>query len=100
MVFDPGRLADPNNPCSGAGYGRFMHISWKDRRCDHVQDDMFSPGSFRDDEYGGEYGPYQLTRYAQALPNGDCRVYFAMSLWNPYQVALMRTTIPKAFVLG
>jgi hypothetical protein len=99
MAFDPGRLADPSNPCSGAGYGRFMHIAWNVRHCDHVQDDMFSPGSFRDNEFGGEYGPYQVTRYAHALENGDCRAYFAMSLWNPYQVALMRTTIPKGFVL-
>jgi hypothetical protein len=99
MVFDPGRLSDPNNPCSETGYGSFMHVSWKDRQCDHVQDDMFAPGAFRDDEYGGEYGPYQITRYTKALSNGNCELYFVLSTWNPYQVMLMRTAISKSFVV-
>jgi hypothetical protein len=47
MIFDSRALADPNDPCSGAGLGRFMHIpwnlSWNVRPCDHVQDDVLPP---------------------------------------------------------
>lgn len=92
MVFDPGVLADPSNPCSGAGYGRFMHIPWNVRRCDQVQDDMF--GGLRDNEWGGEYGPYQITRYATGDRNFS-QIWFTMSTWNPYQSMLMTATITK-----
>jgi len=91
MIFDPGTLADPNNPCSGAGYGRFMHVPWNVRRCDQVQDDLF--GSFRDNEWGGEYGPYQITRYASGSEGNYSQIWFTMSTWNPYQSMLMTTTI-------
>jgi hypothetical protein len=96
MVFDPGVLADPANPCSGAGYGRFMHIPWNVRVCDHVQDDMF--GSPRNDDWGGEYGPYQITRYATGDRDKWTRIYFTMSTWNPYQSMLMTALIPHGVV--
>jgi hypothetical protein len=92
MVFDPGVLADPSNPCSGAGYGRFMHIPWNVRHCDQVQDDMF--GGIRDNEWGGEYGPYQITRYATGDPSFS-QIWFTMSTWNPYQSMLMTAIITK-----
>ena len=96
MIFDPGALQDPNNLCSGVGYGRFMHVAWNRRKCDHVQDDMF--GSWRDDEWGGVYGPYQITRFTK--PNGEdsARIFFTMSTWNPYQSMLMTADIPRRFV--
>jgi len=28
MVFDPASLLNPNDPCSGVGYGLFMHMPW------------------------------------------------------------------------
>lgn len=93
MLFDPSFLEDPDNPCSGDGYGRFMHVPWNSRRCDHVQDDMF--GSSRDDEWGGEYGPYQIANYARA-GNGGAQIYFTMSSWNPYQAHLMTAFIDPA----
>jgi hypothetical protein len=93
MVFDPGRRANPNDPCSGAGYGSFMHIGWGDRVCDHVQDDMFSPGNFRDNDFGGEYGPYQITGYASGVAGRSSRIWFTMSTWNPYQSVLMTTEL-------
>ncbi len=93
MIFDPGVRADPNDPCSGAGYGRFMHIPWSQMVCDRVQDDMFTPGSFRDNDWGGEYGPYQITRYATGVAGQSSQIWFAMSTWNPYQVMLMTTEI-------
>jgi len=56
--------------------GRFMHIPWDVRICDHVQDDMFGP--LRDNEWGGEYGPYQITRYAIGHRGRWTRIYFTM----------------------
>jgi hypothetical protein len=98
MVFDPGFREQQNDPCSGLGYGRFMHISWSDRMCDHVQDDMFTPGSFRDHEYGGEYGPYQITQFTAGVEGEQTQIYFTLSTWNPYQVMLMATVITSDFV--
>lgn len=85
----PLRIFDP-----AAGYGKFMHLSWsRFGRVDHVQDDMFNPGQFRDDETGGEYGPYQIASYAEAAGDGVSRIYFAMSTWNPYQASLMTALV-------
>lgn len=68
------------------GYGKFMHISYKDKRVDNVQD------PWRPDEYGGEYGPYMIPRFFKKIPNG-ARIYFLMSTWNPYTVVLMRADL-------
>ena len=68
-------------------YGQFIHLPEKaepggvnlsDRGHEQIQ--------------GGAYGPYLIERYF----HGDaqrCTVYFAMSIWNPYQVVLMRADI-------
>jgi hypothetical protein len=98
MIFDPGFLQHANNPCSGDGNGRFMHIDWRVRVCDHVQDDMFDPNNFRDNENGGEYGPYQITRYTTGIQDQWTQIYFTMSTWNPYQSLLMTTLITSDFV--
>jgi hypothetical protein len=96
MLFDPGRRANPDNPCSGAGYGAFMHIPWNVRVCDHVQDDMW--GSNRDNDWAGEYGPYQIAHYATGEQGQYSMVYFTMSTWNPYQVMLMTARITQDMV--
>jgi hypothetical protein len=96
MLFDPFRLNDPNNLCSGAGYGKFMHIGWNERHCDQVQDDMF--GSWRDNEWGAEYGPYQIAPYATGTQSQLSVIYFTMSSWNPYQSMLMTATITQELV--
>jgi Domain of unknown function (DUF4185) len=98
MIFDP-TPAPGADPCSGAGYGKFMHAGYQPGlpHCDHVQDNMFPPFAFRDGEWGGEYGPYQITRYTgtqKEIP----QIWFTMSTWNPYQSMLMQTLIPKNFV--
>jgi hypothetical protein len=107
MIFDSSTRADPNDPCSGAGYGRFMHIpwnlKWNVRPCDHVQDDVLPPPSsnplppppypFRDNDWGGEYGPYQIARFATGEKGRSSRIWFTMSTWNPYQVMLMTALI-------
>ncbi len=77
LVFDP---AD--------GYGQFMHAPGRDS----VNDRMF--GCDRAGEYGGEYGPYQITRYTTGVTGMYTKVYFTLSSWNPYQVHLMSAVIP------
>jgi hypothetical protein len=78
IVFEPWR---------DNGYGHFMHISakFKDKR-----DALSDPK--REDEWGGEYGPYIMARYTSAT-DGGCRFYYTMSTWNPYQVVVMRTDL-------
>ena len=98
MVFDPGFQQVKGDECSGDGYGRFMHVSWKTRVCDHVQDDILPPGTIRDDDDGGEYGPYQITHYARGVKGQWTQIYFTMSTWNPYQVMLMTTIITQTMV--
>ena len=49
----------------------------------------------RDDEWGGEYGPYVISRFTTGA-NGKCRIYYTMSTWNPYQVVVMRTDLHLA----
>ena len=99
-LFDPAHLnkKDPSgdpDPCSGDGLGNFMHKPRdpRDPPCDHVQDDMFKPGSFRNDEYGDAYGPYQISNYARDAGSGGTQIYFTMSTWNPYQVMLMTSIL-------
>jgi hypothetical protein len=59
---------------------------------------MFGPGQFRDNEWGGEYGPYQITRYATGIDGQSTQIWFTMSTWNPYQSMLMTTQIPSDLV--
>jgi hypothetical protein len=75
---------DPEN-----GYGKFMHVSWKDRKADSVHD------PWRPDEYGGEYGPYMIPKFFKKTPKGAI-LYYVMSTWNPYNVVLMRTDLEWA----
>lgn len=77
LVFDP-----------GDGYGRFMHQPGRDT----VNDRMF--GADRSGEYGGEYGPYQITRYTTGWTGRYTKIYFTLSTWNPYQVMQMSAVIP------
>ncbi len=91
MVFDSFHRANPDDPCSGDGYGTFIHLPKAGVPCDHVQDDMFTPGTFRDSDYGGDYGPYQISNYAEDAGGGASWIYFLLSTWNPYQAMLMTT---------
>ena len=78
VIFDPWR---------DQGYGHFMHISAKfKKRSDALSD------SKREDEWGGEYGPYIMSRFTTG-GDGKCRIYFTMSTWNPYQVVVMRSDL-------
>ena len=79
----PGILFDP---VEDQGYCHFMHVSYLDNICDTA----FDPN--RENESGGEYGPYQIAPFAKAIPNGSS-IYFTMSTWNPYTVVLMRADL-------
>lgn len=99
MVFDPwfhGAGLDPADPCLGDGYGKFMHVSWAAKQCDHDFDDMF--GSSRENEWGGAYGPYQIANMTRDLDGVAARIYFTMSTWNPYQSMLMATNVPIGLI--
>lgn len=75
-------------PWEDGGYCHFMHTSYEFMICDSVHD----PG--RENEWGGEYGPYQFEHFAV----GDAQsttIYFTMSTWNPYQVILMKARLKK-----
>jgi hypothetical protein len=78
VIFEPWR---------DNGYGHFMHISAKFKE---KSDTLSDPK--REDDWGGEYGPYLMARYSRAS-DGGCRIYYTMSTWNPYQVVVMRSDL-------
>jgi hypothetical protein len=70
------------DPFADGGYCHFIHRSWEAGACDSVHD----PG--RENEWGGEYGPYVIAPYT----TGDAAatsIFFVMSTWNPYNTVLM-----------
>lgn len=92
LIFDPGWVTQ-DHP-KGIGYGNFMHRSWTVAHDDNVQDDMFLSGR-RDNEWGGEYGPYQITRFSTGIAGEWCDLHYTMSTWNPYESMLMRTRLTR-----
>ena len=74
VVFGPGR---------DAGYGHFMHAPG-------AEDAVSDPG--REQEWGGEYGPYLIPRFFTG-DQATTTIFYTMSTWNPYQVVLMRTDL-------
>lgn len=79
VIFDPDTNVDK-------GYCYFMHSSWEVQRCDNVHD----PG--RENEWGGEYGPYQFEKFATGN-SYQTTIYYTLSTWNPYTVVLMKSTL-------
>jgi hypothetical protein len=78
IVFDPWR---------DHGYGHFMHISTKFKtNGDRLGDPK------REEEWGGEYGPYLMSRFTTGA-DGRCRIVYTMSTWNPYQVVVMQSDL-------
>ena len=76
------------HPWDDEGYGHFMHVSWEHAVMDSVH------GQGRENEWGGEYGPYQFEDLARAT-NESITIYFTMSTWNPYTVVLMKAILGK-----
>lgn len=75
-------------PWEDGGYCEFMHTSWDFRNCDDVSDPN------RQNEWGGEYGPYQFEHFATGDENSTT-IYFTLSTWNPYTVILMKAKLQK-----
>jgi hypothetical protein len=78
VVFEPWR---------DNGYGHFIHISAK---FEGQKDALSDPR--REDQWGGEYGPYIMARFTNGF-DGWCRIYYTMSTWNPYQVMVMQSDL-------
>jgi hypothetical protein len=75
VIFDPAE-----------GYCHFMHKNWLVGNCDNVHD------VGRENEWGGEYGPYQFDQLATGNAK-ETTIYYTMSTWNPYSVVLMKSTL-------
>lgn len=75
-------------PWEDGGYCHFMHTSWTHSNCDNVHN------AGRENEWGGEYGPYQFEHFAIG-GNNSTTIYFTMSTWNPYEVVLMKAILKK-----
>ncbi len=73
--------------CYEDGYGIFVHFPGEAGPNGVILSD---PG--HEEIQGGCYGPYMLERYSRG-DAGRCTIYFVMSIWNPYQVVLMRADI-------
>lgn len=76
------------DPWDDGGYCNYIHVNWEDQRCDDVHDEN------RENEWGGEYGPYQFEHFARG-DEQSTTIYFTMSTWNPYTVVLMKAQLEK-----
>jgi len=74
-------------PWEDGGYCGFMHTSFEHDACDDVSD----PG--RENEWGGEYGPYIVSRLSTAATDDAGELVFVMSTWNPYNTVLMASRV-------
>jgi hypothetical protein len=82
VIFAPGIAED-------GGYEHFMHA---DERVALHDDGLSEPG--REQEWGGEYGPYLVPEWFEDGPvPGSWTIVYTLSSWNPYAVHLMRTML-------
>jgi hypothetical protein len=81
VIFDPSAKVDK-------GYCNFIHSSWTFNKCDFVHD------LGRENEWGGEYGPYQFEEMAKG-DDTSTTIYYTLSTWNPYTVVLMESKLLK-----
>ena len=77
-IFDPWR---------DKAYGKFMHAPAK---TPGEGDTLSDPK--REQEWGGEYGPYIMARFTTGSA-GRCRIFYTLSTWNPYQVVVMQSEL-------
>lgn len=85
VIFDPAR---------DRGYGGFMHQSASAVGFD---DGLSEAG--RENEWGGEYGPYIVPAWCSSPIAGVHGLVFTLSSWNPYQVHLMRAWLVEPGVM-
>ncbi len=72
VLFDPAR-----DYGRGPAYGRYI-------------------GNGRVERLGGQgelYGPYVIPRFTRVLPDGQVKLYWLLSPWQPYTVLLMESTL-------
>lgn len=99
------------NPDVDQGYGYFMHrkvsaVGYDDGLAEpsrHI--DVSDPEKsdchgekWREECWGGEYGPYQVPQWFVAPADGTFEIYYTLSSWVPYQSHLMRTVLAKSNV--
>lgn len=76
------------DPFRDRAYGAFMHQS---NAAVGFDDGLSERG--REDDWGGEYGPYLVPAWCTSPADGVLGLVFMLSSWNPYQVHLMRAWI-------
>lgn len=74
------------HPWDDRGYCHFIHTDWRVNKCDNLHN------TGRENEWGGEYGPYQFGHFATGIDQSTT-IYFTMSTWNPYDVVLMKARL-------
>ena len=80
-----GPWSEPQNIFdAAAAYGHYIHIAGSN-------DGLSDPG--READSGGVYGPYPISRYTTANPDGSTLMYFVLSVWNPYNTMLMSAIV-------
>jgi hypothetical protein len=72
------------------GYEHFMHA----RQSVVGYDDGLSERG-REEEWGGEYGPYLVPSWSSEPSPGVHAIVYTLSSWNPYQVHLMRAVLAR-----
>jgi hypothetical protein len=80
MIMDPG----------SEGYGTFMH-----QESDVVGFDDGLSEHGRENEWGGEYGPYLIPGWFTEDAPGIHTIFWVCSSWNPYRVHLMKTVLAE-----
>jgi Domain of unknown function (DUF4185) len=101
-IFDPG---------ADRGYGYFMHqkasaVGYDDGLAEpgiqrilddaNCSGDSCCPGdSWREECWGGEYGPYLVPQWFTTTQDGGYSIVYTMSSWVPYQAHLMRSVLAK-----
>ncbi|HEU4418906.1 MAG TPA: DUF4185 domain-containing protein, partial [Planctomycetota bacterium] len=79
VIFDPHR---------DRGYGHRMHQKTSAVGYD---DGLSDPG--REEEWGGEYGPYLVPEWCTQPAPGVFALVYVLSTWNPYTVQLVQSHI-------
>lgn len=73
-------------PWRDKAYGEYMHVSDRFKPMDKVHD------AGRENEWGGEYGPYVVERFTRGV-KGRATIYYVLSTWNPYNTVLIKSTL-------
>jgi hypothetical protein len=88
--WSPGQVIFDPDPSLDQGYGFFMH-----QKVGAVGYDDGIAEIGREEEWGGEYGPYLIPGYFTDDAPGVHTIVYALSSWNPYAVHLVRTVLAE-----